>query len=39
MTVAALQRLAINGEVKSAKVAKALAELEIDPDKLNPYTD
>jgi len=39
ITVAALQRLAALGTVPTSAAAKAITELEIDPDKLNPHTD
>ena len=36
ITVAALYRLAKAGEIEMADVAKAIKELEIDPEKVNP---
>ncbi|MBE0564747.1 MAG: pyruvate dehydrogenase (acetyl-transferring), homodimeric type [Krumholzibacteria bacterium] len=39
IVLAALQRLAAIGAVPGATPAKALKELEIDQDKLNPHTD
>ena len=39
IALAALQRLAFSGDIKSAVVSKAVADLGIDPGKLNPHTD
>ena len=39
IALAALQRLAAVGAVPGTLAAKALKDLEIDPDKLNPHTD
>jgi pyruvate dehydrogenase E1 component len=36
VTLAALQRLMLKGEVKPAQVQKAIAELGVNPDKANP---
>jgi pyruvate dehydrogenase E1 component len=39
IVVAALQSLVAQGTVKAAVVAKAIKDLGIDPEKLNPHTD
>ena len=39
IALAALQRLALSGDIKPAVVSKAVADLGIDPGKLNPHTD
>ena len=39
IAVAALQRLADQGSVKEGLAAQALADLGLNPDKLNPHTD
>ncbi len=39
LTLATLRRLADNGEIPMEKVHKALTDLKIDPDKLNPHLD
>ena len=36
ITVAALSRLMQRGEVKAAQVAKAIKDLNINPEKVNP---
>jgi pyruvate dehydrogenase E1 component len=39
IVLAALRSLADSGDIKPAVVAKAVGDLGIDPDKLNPHTD
>jgi pyruvate dehydrogenase E1 component len=39
IAVAALHRLALQGAIKPAVAAKAVKDLGIDPDKLNPHVD
>lgn len=39
IAVAALSRLAADGKIKAAVVAKAIKDLDIDPGKLNPHVD
>ena len=39
IALAALQRLAANGDIKPSVVVKAVGDLGIDPGKLNPHTD
>jgi pyruvate dehydrogenase E1 component len=36
ITLAAMSRLALRGEIKPAQVEKAIRELDIDPEKVNP---
>ena len=39
IALAALQELAAAGEIEASVVKKAVADLKIDPGKLNPHTD
>ncbi len=39
ITLAALNELALRGDIKSSVVSKAVGDLGIDPGKLNPHTD
>ena len=39
IAVATLKQLVQLGEIKQDEVVRAMAELQIDPDKLNPHVD